>query len=238
MPKLRPWLLFSPSWIFSVAESFFKSATKFSLASSKLEDSCPVTSTAVLLDLQTCLQHTTVCICWLLTAQCRKASSLWESWSVSSMDIAPSSINAPPSVWLKWLKHCALQKTLSDTSPPQPPITLMTQVFKPLRGILFKSLSPLSAPLLLPLHFVFLIHLMSQTCFLFMTVDDWGALLRCQLCSRGELSRTRTNKNYHLLRGVRLTLDGMSVWVCVSVCECVYSPLPQGRHLILAASGG
>lgn len=171
-------------------------------------------------------------------SQCRKASSLWESWSVSSMDIAQSNINAPPSVWLKWLKHCALQKTLSDTSPPQPPITLMTQVFKPLRGILFKSLSPLSVPLLLPLHFVFLIHLMSQTCFLFMTVDDWGALLRCQLCSRGELSRTRTNKNYHLLRGVRLTLDGMSVWVCVSVCECVYSPLPQGRHLIWAASGG
>lgn len=53
---------------------------------------------------------------------------------------------------------------------------------------------PVLVPLLLPpclssFSFFFPIYLMSQTCFLFMTVHDWGAMLWCQLCSRGERSR-------------------------------------------------
>lgn len=116
------------------------------------------------------------------------------------------------------VRQFALQKILTDTSSLQSPITLTTQVSKPPpRDIWFKSM-----PLLLPHCLFSLIHLMSQTCFLFMTVDDWDALLQCQPCSRGERSRTWTNKNCHPLRGVQLTLrdecECLSVRLCVGVC--------------------
>lgn len=68
-----------------------------------------------------------------------------------------------------------------------------------------------------------------------MTVDDWGTLLQCQPCSRGELSRTRANKNCHLLRRVQQTF-GVEC-ECLTVCMCVLSLLPEGRHLISASAG-
>lgn len=68
-----------------------------------------------------------------------------------------------------------------------------------------------------------------------MTVDDWGAVLWCQLCSRGERSRTRVNRKRHHLRGVQLTFTGGGGWVWVSECAFACSLLPGGRQLISAA---
>lgn len=88
----------------------------------------------------------------------------------------------------------------------------------PLRDILSHFLRCFFLFLLPPcLFFFFPIHLMSQSCFLFMTVEDWGAMLQCQLSSRGERSGTWANKNCHLLRGVQLTLGDKCE--CLSVCS-------------------
>lgn len=115
----------------------------------------------------------------------------------------------------------------------------------PPRDILFKPFPPVSIPLLLPpcllfFFFFFTIYLMSQTCFLFMTVDDWGAMLRCQLCSGGEHSRTWTNKKLSPFKSGWADIGGW-VWMseCVFLCvrACAYGFLPRGRHLISAASG-
>lgn len=137
------------------------------------------------------------------------------------------------------VRQFALQKILTDTSSLQSPITLMTQILNPPRGIFgFQSFCPLSMLLLLPLCFFFLVHLMSQTCFLFMTVDDWGALLLCQPCSRGEHSGTWTNKNCHLLRGVQQTSgdEYECMCVCFCVCVCAHSS-PWGKTSYLGGGG-
>lgn len=81
--------------------------------------------------------------------------------------------------------------------------------------------------------------LMSPTCFLFMTADDWSTLVLCQRCSRGEHSRTRTNENCHLLRVVQQT-SRRWVWMFESVflglCVCSFFSL-GGTYLILAVAG-
>lgn len=132
------------------------------------------------------------------------------------------------------VRQFALQKILTDTSSLPSPITPVTQILNPPRGIFgFQSFSPLSMPLLLLLCFSFLVHLMSQTCFLFMTVDDWGALLLCQPCSRGECSGTWRNKNWHLLRGIQQTLgDECECYECVFLCLCA-RPSPWGNTTYL-----
>lgn len=61
-------------------------------------------------------------------------------------------------------------------------------------------------------------------------------MLRWQLCSGGERSRTQTNKNYHSMRGFDWHC-WMSVFVwLVRLCVCARAIPPGGRHLISALS--
>lgn len=103
-------------------------------------------------------------------------------------------------------------------------------------SVILSSICAGASSSLLLLPFPFWCH---RLVFLFMTADDWSTLVLCQRCSRGEHSRTRTNENCHLLRGVQQTSEGMgmNVWVFLGLCVCVPS-FPCGkRYLILAAAG-
>lgn len=63
-----------------------------------------------------------------------------------------------------------------------------------------------------------------------MAVDDWGVMLECQSCSRGERSRTWTNKNCHFLRGVQLTLGDECE--CRSACTCAHAAISLGTDIL------
>lgn len=148
--------------------------------------------------------------------------SYLESWSVSRMDIAESNINAPPPVWLKWLKQSALQKNLSDSSSPQPPITLMTQVFKPLRDFSSVCASPPSSRLLLPYPF--------DVSDLF-SVYDCGWLRCIAPVSALLQGRTQQDTDKQKLSPFKRGSTDIGWDECLSVCFCLWvcvQPSPWG----------